>query len=451
MESTICAISTNLGTTGAISIIRVSGVEAIEKVNSIFKGKDLLKVASHTIHYGFIMNKEEVIDEVLVTIMRAPKTYTTEDVVEINCHGGSATTKRIFELLLSIGIEEAEAGEFTKRAFLNGRIDLIKSESIMDLINAETENERKLAINGVTGNVTKMIEDLRDEIVTTIANIEVNIDYPEYDDVEVITEETLIPKLKKVQTELTKIIHESENGTMIKSGIEVALVGRPNVGKSSILNHLLNEEKAIVTNISGTTRDIVEGTIILDGIKINLTDTAGIRETEDIIEKIGIQKSKEKIESSDFIIFVLNQNDDLTEEDKSLYEIIKNKKHVIFLNKSDLEKKIEMNQFNSEVIIGNTVDVNGLQILKDKISKEFSLSDFNNKNHLLLSNSRQINLAKESLNNIKIALEELEMGTPLDFITLEIKTAWENLGKIIGQVYEEEFLDQLFSKFCLGK
>ena len=450
MDDTICAIATSIASPGAISIIRVSGALAIDKVNTIFKGKDLTKVDSHTIHYGHIQDNEKIIDEVLVTIMRAPKTYTTENTVEINCHGGYATTKSVFALLLSIGIREANAGEFTKRAYLNGRIDLIKSEAIMDLIDAETEHERSLAIEGVRGYISELIEKLRDKIVTLIANIEVNIDYPEYDDVEIITEEKLLPILKEVNQELHIIIKESETGKIIKNGINIALVGRPNVGKSSILNKLLNEEKAIVTDIRGTTRDIVEGTITIKGIKINLTDTAGIRETEDLIEKIGIQKSKEKIKSSDLIILVLNNNEEFTEEDQELLKLIKDKKKVIFINKNDLETKLKLDT-NETIIYGNTEDNDGLNKLIDKIAEIFDLNEFENKNSIYLANIRQINLAKEAKKQIENAIFELESGIPLDLVILDIKEAWELLGKIIGKVYEEEFLDQLFSKFCLGK
>ena len=307
MEDTICAISTALGV-GAISIVRVSGDNSIELVNKLFKGKDLTSVDSHTINYGFIIDNEEVIDEVLVSIMKAPRTYTKEDLVEINCHGGIATTNKILELLLINGCRLAEPGEFTKRAFLNGRIDLIEAESIGDLINSETEKSRNLSLNGVTGNITSMINDIRKKIVEINANIEVNIDYPEYEDAIVLTNELIKPKVIEIKKDLNKLLEESKNGKIIKNGIDVAIVGKPNVGKSSLLNALLNEEKAIVTNIAGTTRDIVEGRFLLDGIMLNLIDTAGIRETNDVVEKIGVNKSLEMTNSAELIILVLNNN-----------------------------------------------------------------------------------------------------------------------------------------------
>ncbi|HHW69329.1 MAG TPA: tRNA uridine-5-carboxymethylaminomethyl(34) synthesis GTPase MnmE, partial [Tenericutes bacterium] len=318
MNDNIVAISTSLGI-GAIAIIRISGPNAIDIVNKIYKGKDLNKVNTHTINYGHIVDEfDNIIDEVLVSVMKAPKTFTKENIVEINTHGGIAIINKVLEILLLNGCRMAEPGEFTKRAFLNGRIDLIEAEATMDLINSKTEKARKLAINQVSGNVSNLIKNLRKEILEILANINVNIDYPEYEDIEVITNDVILPKIDKIRNKLEKILYESENGRIIKEGIKTAIIGKPNVGKSSILNRLLNEEKAIVTSIPGTTRDIVEGNISISGVLLNIIDTAGIRKTNDEVEKIGVNKSLELIESADLILYVLNNNEKLDEEDNIL-------------------------------------------------------------------------------------------------------------------------------------
>ena len=448
MNDTICAISTALGV-GAISIIRVSGEEAINKVANLFDGKNLREVESHTIHYGHIVSDGEMIDEVLVTVLKAPKTYTKEDIVEINSHGGISTTKKVLEVLIASGIRLAEPGEFTKRAFLNGRLDLSQAEAVNSLIKSHTDLERKLALNGLSGKVSKKINKVRQIIVELLANIEVNIDFPEYEDALEITLENLPPKLNEIKKELESLLEEGKIGKIIENGIKVAIVGRPNVGKSSILNALLKENKAIVTDIAGTTRDIVEGEIELKGIALKFIDTAGIRKTDDVVEKIGVDKSMEMIEAADLVILVLNNNEKLTDEDKEIMTKLKNKTHIIFINKSELETKLEVN--DTDVVKGNTIDIDGLDSLKNKIVELFDLEKINNSNLEMVSSAREIGLIKEALNSIENALNNVSNQLPVDMIAIDIKKAWDLLGEITGEAYQEELLDTLFSKFCLGK
>ena len=449
MNDTITAISTALGV-GAISIIRISGKDAISIANSIFKGKDLSKVESHTINYGHIINEEEVIDEVLVSIMKAPKTFTCEDIVEINCHGGIATTNKILELILLKGARLAEPGEFTKRAFLNGRIDLVEAESVMDLIDAKTEQARKLSINQLNGKVSNIIRTFRQKLLELLASIEVNIDYPEYEDIEEITNDNIKNEIKYIKEELNNIIKESENGKIIKNGIKVAIVGRPNVGKSSLLNRFLDEEKAIVTDIAGTTRDIVEGQASIDGILFNFIDTAGIREAKDLVEQIGIERSKNEINNADLVLLVLNNNEELNDEDRALIEKL-SKNSIIVINKTDLDAKLNVEEINRDKVFINTVDTYGIEPLKEKIKELFNLEQINNGDCTYLSNARQISLAKEAYNIIKDIELGLENKVPTDLIEIDIKRIWEKLGEILGETYSEELIDQLFTQFCLGK
>jgi len=451
MDDTIAAISTAQGI-GAISIVRVSGKESIKIVNSIFKGKNLEKVDTHTINYGYIVDKDEVIDEVLVSIMKAPRTFTREDVVEINCHGGIATTNKILELLLLNGARLAEAGEFTKRAFLNGRIDLVEAESIMDIINAKTDKARKLSINQLEGRVSNIIRSFRQELLELLASIEVNIDYPEYEDIAVMTVENIKDEMKNIREKLEKIVNESENGKIIRDGIKTVIVGRPNVGKSSILNKLLDYDKAIVTDIAGTTRDIVEGEINLDGILLKLVDTAGIRETDDIVEKIGVNRSLEELENADLIIVVLNNNEELSDYDKELLDKVKNRNSIVVINKCDLERKLDINLIDNDNIIEiNTVEFDKIDVLKDKIKELFNLDRIEQSDYNYLSNIRQITLAKECLTILKEVEEAVKREDPVDLIEIDIKRIWTKLGEIIGDTYSDELIDQLFSQFCLGK
>ena len=437
MKDTIAAISTALGV-GAISIIRVSGDKAINIVNKIFSS-DLLQKNTHTVTYGYIKDKNEIIDEVLVTIMKSPKTFTTEDIVEINCHGGIATTNKVLDLLLKNGCRLAEPGEFTKRAFLNGRIDLTEAEAVMDLINVKTEKAREIAINNLKGNTTNKIK-------------EVNIDYPEYLDIEVMTNKKIKKSLSEISDQLNKIITNSKNSNIIKEGINVAIIGKPNVGKSSILNRLIGKEKAIVTNIPGTTRDIVEGEINLDGILLNLIDTAGIRETKDIVEQIGVEKSLDIKDRSDLVILVLNNNEKLTTEDKNLIESIKNKKSIIVINKNDLEEKLDKKLINHKnIVYTNTLTDDGIESLKNKIKELFNIDEITTNDFTYVSSIEQLNRleeAKQSLNDIKKGIDE---NLPIDMIEIDIKNIWQILGEIIGETYTEELLDQLFKDFCVGK
>ena len=454
MNDTICAISTSQGV-GAIAIIRVSGEEAISIANKIFKGKDLTTVDSHTINYGYIIDKNnKVIDEVLVSVMRSPKTFTTEDTVEINTHGGVASTNKVLELLLTNGCRLAEPGEFTKRAFLNGRIDLLEAEAVMDLINAKTNTQRELATNQITGKVSDLINKLRDDMIQIISNINVNIDYPEYDDVDIITNELLIPKITNIKNQINKIIKESQNGKIIKEGIKTCIIGRPNVGKSSLLNQLLEEEKAIVTDIAGTTRDIVEGQISLNGILLNIIDTAGIRQTEDIIEALGVEKSLKMMEESDLILFVLNNNEKITEDIKTLLNKLENKNYIIIINKTDLPKKLNIEELpvdKCQIVNMSIKNKTGIEELKQKIIEMFNISQIETTDPTYLSNSRSISILESCLESIKEVEKGLGNNVPIDMIELDIKAIWEKLGTINGTTYEEELLDEMFSRFCLGK
>lgn len=451
MNDTIAAISTALGV-GAISIVRMSGKDSLEIASKIFKGTNLKEVQSHTLHYGYIKDQEEIIDEVLISVMLAPKTYTTEDIVEINCHGGINTTNKILELLLLNGARLAQPGEFTKRAFLNGRIDLAQSEAVMDLIESKTTAERKLAINNVEGRISKRIKEFRNSLKELISHIEVNIDYPEYYDIEIMT----INKIKNIVQnqieELKYLIKESSQQEIVKTGIKTIIVGRPNVGKSSILNSLLEFDKAIVTDVAGTTRDIVEGNIYIEGIPLNIIDTAGIHQTEDIVEKIGVEKSLSLIEEADLVLVVLNSNEKLTKEDLEILEKTKDKTSIVILNKNDLPEKIEKEQLTARNIIStNTTSSKGTIALKEKIKEMFNLDKITTKDYTYLTNTRQLSLAKKALYSLEQALKATNEEAPIDMIEIDIKNAFDYLGEIIGIDYRDEVIDNLFKNFCVGK
>jgi len=449
MNDTIAAISTSLGV-GGIAIIRVSGDKSIEIVDKIFKGKDLKAVDSHTITYGHITDKENIIDEVLVSIMKSPRTFTKEDIVEINTHGGIAITNKVLELLLLNGCRLAEPGEFTKRAFLNGRIDLIEAEGIMDLINSKTEKSRKLAMNQVTGEVSNLIKTLRQKIIEILANIEVNIDYPEYEDIEEVTNQMILKNITDIEKEIQAILNKSENGKIIKEGIKTIIIGSPNVGKSSILNKLLNEEKAIVTDIAGTTRDIVEGNISIDGIVLNMIDTAGIRETDDVVESIGVKKSLDLIEEADLILYVLNNNETITQEEKEILEKIKNKNHIVIVNKIDLQNNLDLSLLNNYIKM-SIKENRGIDDLKSKIKELFNLEKIEQSDLTYLSSARSISLLKKSLESLEAVKVALKENLPVDMVEIDLKQMWNTLGEITGETYTDELIDQLFSQFCLGK
>lgn len=453
MNDTICAIATSQGV-GAIAIIRISGEDSIKVVNKIFKGKDLEKVESHTINYGHITDGDKIIDEVLVSVMKAPKTFTAEDTVEINTHGGISPTNKVLELLLENGCRLAEPGEFTKRAFLNGRIDLLEAEAVMDMINSKTDAQRQMAINQIGGKVSDLINSLRSDMVQIISNINVNIDYPEYDDVDIITNEILIPKITSLKARIEKILKESENGKIIKEGIKTSIVGRPNVGKSSLLNALLEEDKAIVTDIAGTTRDIVEGQITINGILLNMIDTAGIRKTEDKIEAIGVEKSFKMIEDSELVLLMLNNNENISNDIKEIIEKIKEKHYIAIINKIDLENKLNRDELGiplDKIVEISVKENKGIDDLKEKIVKMFNIDELETKDPTYLNNSRSISILKRCLKSINDIEYGLKNNMPIDMIELDIKNIWEELGTINGTTYEEELLDEMFQRFCLGK
>lgn len=446
MDNTIAAISTPLGT-GAISIIRMSGKDSISIINKIFT-KDLSNEKSHTIHYGKIIDNNEEIDEVLVSLMRSPKTFTKEDVIEINCHGGLSTTNKVLELLLNNGAVLASPGEFTKRAFLNGRIDLIEAQGIMDLIEAKTELARTQAMKELNGNLSNKIDLLREKLIEIISNIEVNIDYPEYEDINKVTNEQIYPKIKELIQEIDDLIASSEDGKIIKEGITIGIIGKPNVGKSSLLNAILEEEKAIVTDIEGTTRDTIEGTTIINGIACNFIDTAGIRNSDNIVEQIGVNKSKKIIDTCDLVLLVLNNNDIITKEEQELLEQIRNKPHIFIVNKIDLEQKLELNE---ECIKISIKEKKGLEQIKDKISEIFNLEKIKTQDMTYLSNARSISLLKKANNLLVSSLTNIENNYPIDIVEIDLKESWNTLGEIIGKTYTDELLDEMFQRFCLGK
>ena len=456
---TIAAISTPPGE-GAISIVRLSGEQAISIADAVFQSgkKKLIDVSSHTIHYGHIFDPEkyQMMDEVMVSIMRKPKTFTREDIVEINCHGGIVVVNQILQLVLRQGARLAEPGEFTKRAFLNGRVDLSQAEAVMDLIRAKTDKAMNLAINQLDGNLSRLIRQLRQEILETLAQVEVNIDYPEYDDVEELTTRLLLEKANQVQKQIQALLQTAQQGKILREGLSTAIIGRPNVGKSSLLNHLLREEKAIVTDIAGTTRDVIEEYVNVRGVPLKLVDTAGIRETEDIVEKIGVERSRKALSEADLILLVLNQSESLTTEDKQLLDITSGNKRIILLNKTDLPSRINQEDLvpyleNEPALPISVLTSEGLDQLEQAIADLFFGGNTGDKDASYLSNTRHIALLEKAEHSLAEVIQGIESGMPVDLVQIDMTRCWDYLGEIVGDSVQDELITQLFSQFCLGK
>ncbi|SQF54208.1 tRNA modification GTPase TrmE [Streptococcus equi subsp. zooepidemicus] len=450
---TIAAISTPLGE-GAIGIVRLSGTKALDIAKSIFKGKDLTTVASHTLNYGHIIKPStgEVIDEVMVSVMLAPKTFTREDVIEINTHGGIAVTNDILQLLIKQGARMAEPGEFTKRAFLNGRIDLTQAEAVMDLIRAKTDKAMSIAIKQLDGSLSQLISDTRQEILNTLAQVEVNIDYPEYDDVEEMTTALLRDKTQEFQALLEQLLRTAKRGKILREGLSTAIIGRPNVGKSSLLNTLLREDKAIVTDIAGTTRDVIEEYVNIKGIPLKLVDTAGIRETDDLVEQIGVERSKKALQEADLVLLVLNASEKLTEQDKALLALSQDSNRIILLNKTDLDQVIEKDQLPEEAIPISVLQNQNIDLIEDRINQLFfDHTGLIEQDATYLSNARHISLIEQAVQSLEAVNEGLALGMPVDLLQIDLTRAWEILGEITGDAAPDELITQLFSQFCLGK
>ncbi|MGJ0146377.1 tRNA uridine-5-carboxymethylaminomethyl(34) synthesis GTPase MnmE [Staphylococcus hominis] len=455
---TITSISTPMGE-GAIGIVRLSGPEAVEIGDKLYKGKKKLKdVPSHTINYGHIIDPEtdEVVEEVMISVLRAPKTFTREDIIEINCHGGILTINRILELTMTHGARMAEPGEYTKRAFLNGRIDLSQAEAVMDFIRSKTDRASKVAMNQIEGRLSDLIKRQRQSILEILAQVEVNIDYPEYDDVEDATTEFLLAQSKKIKNEIDQLLETGTQGKIMREGLSTVIVGKPNVGKSSMLNNLIQDNKAIVTEVAGTTRDVLEEYVNVRGVPLRLVDTAGIRDTEDIVEKIGVERSRKALSEADLILFVLNNNEPLTEEDRTLYEVIKTEDAIVIVNKTDLERRLDIEEVKT--MIGDTpliqtsmLKQEGIDELELQIRDLFFGGEVQNQDMTYVSNSRHISLLKQARQTIQDAIDAAEAGIPMDMVQIDLTRTWEILGEIIGESASDELINQLFSQFCLGK
>lgn len=454
---TIAAISTAMGE-GAIAIVRVSGEEAVEAVDKIYKGKkSLTEVESHTIHYGYIIDQksDHVIDEVMVTVLKGPRTFTREDIVEINCHGGLVSVNRVLQQVLQAGVRLAEPGEFTKRAFLNGRIDLSQAEGVIDLIRAKTDRAMNVAIGQVEGRLSKKVQKLRQALLETVAHVEVNIDYPEYD-AEEMTNNLRLEKANYVKAEISKILTTAQQGKILREGLSTVIIGRPNVGKSSLLNSLVHETKAIVTDVPGTTRDVIEEYVNVKGVPLRLLDTAGIRETEDVVEKIGVERSRQVVKEAELVLLVLNYGELLTKEDESLFDIIEGMDAVIIINKTDIPQQIDLEKVQQlakgrPVVSTSLVEDQGIDELESAISQLFFEGNMDVGDLTYVSNSRHIALLHQAEQTIGDAIFALETDVPIDMVQIDITRTWEILGEIIGDTVSESLIDQLFAQFCLGK
>ena len=456
---TIAAISTPPGE-GAISIVRLSGDQAVQLADKVYQSgnKRLSEVPSHTIHYGHVVDPKsnQLVDEVMVSVMRAPKTFTREDVVEINCHGGIVVVNQILQLLLREGARLAEPGEFTKRAFLNGRVDLSQAEAVMDLIRAKTDKAMGLALNQLDGNLSALIRSLRQEILETLAQVEVNIDYPEYDDVEELTTKLLLEKAQMIQQRIQALLATSKQVKVLREGLSTAIIGRPNVGKSSLLNHLLREEKAIVTDIAGTTRDVIEEYVNVRGVPLKLIDTAGIRETEDVVERIGVERSRKALAEADLILLVLNQSEPLTAEDEQLLEATSGLKRIILLNKTDLPAQLEQEKLkklieNEPVFSISVAKNDGLDRLESAISDLFFSGETGERDATYVSNTRHIALLEKASLSLEEVIAGIDAGMPVDLVQIDMTRCWDYLGEVVGDSVQDELITQLFSQFCLGK
>ena len=457
---TIAAISTPMGE-GAIAIVRLSGDEAITIADKIFKspnGKRLTEVATHTIHYGHLIDPktDEIVEEVMLSLMRGPKTFTREDVIEINCHGGLVSVNRVLQLVLRSGARLAEPGEFTKRAFLNGRIDLSQAEAVMDLIRAKTDRAMNVALGQMDGKLSRLINSLRQALLETLAQVEVNIDYPEYDDVEEMTVPILLEKCTWVRDEIIKLLQTSSQGKILREGLSTVILGRPNVGKSSLLNSLVHENKAIVTDIAGTTRDIIEEYVNVRGVPLRLVDTAGIRETEDIVERIGVERSREALKGADLILLVLNYGEELSPEDERLFETIQAMDFIVVVNKTDIPQKINLDRVhelagNHRVVTTSLLKEEGVIELEEAIAALFFEGQIESGDLTYVSNARHIALLHQAQATIEDALAAATEGVPVDMVQIDVTRTWELLGEIVGDTVQESLINQLFSQFCLGK
>ena len=455
---TITSISTPMGE-GAIGIVRLSGPQAIEIGDILYKGKKKLsEVETHTINYGHIIDPEtnETVEEVMVSVLRAPKTFTREDIIEINCHGGILTIIRILELTMTYGARMAEPGEYTKRAFLNGRIDLSQAEAVMDFIRSKTDRASKVAMNQIEGRLSDLIKKQRQSILEILAQVEVNIDYPEYDDVEDATTDFLLEQSKRIKEEINQLLETGAQGKIMREGLSTVIVGRPNVGKSSMLNNLIQDNKAIVTEVAGTTRDVLEEYVNVRGVPLRLVDTAGIRDTEDIVEKIGVERSRKALSEADLILFVLNNNEPLTEDDQTLFEVIKNEDVIVIINKTDLEQRLDVSELREMIgdmplIQTSMLKQEGIDELEIQIKDLFFGGEVQNQDMTYVSNSRHISLLKQARQSIQDAIDAAESGIPMDMVQIDLTRTWEILGEILGESASDELIDQLFSQFCLGK
>lgn len=457
MDKTIAAISTAMSASG-IGIVRISGDEAMEVISRIYRSKngnkDIKKAKSHTIHYGFIYDGEEVVDEVLVMIMKGPRTYTGEDTVEIDCHGGVYAMKRVLETVLKNGAEIAEPGEFTKRAFLNGRLDLSQAEAVMDVIQAKNSMALKSSVEQLKGSVLRAVKEIRSKLIYHIAYIESALDDPEHISLDGYPQE-LLEVVEKERKEISELLKTADDGRMIQEGIKTVILGKPNAGKSSLLNYLVGEDRAIVTEIAGTTRDILEEYISLNGITLRVIDTAGIRDTEDVVEKIGVGKARQMAEDADLILYVVDSSMPLDENDQEIMELLKGRKSITIYNKTDLTPVVDIEFLKektaSPVIPISAVEETGISQLEDEIRRMFFQGELSFNDEVYITNARHKAALEEALESLKLVKNSIEMGMAEDFFSIDLMNAYESLGRIVGESVGEDLVNEIFSKFCVGK